>query len=808
MAERDPLVQAALDYQKLSAEAFGMQMKREDDDLQFQVPEKQWPENIQVLRQGQTVQGVPLPPRPMLSIPTLAQPIQQVFNQWTRASMGVHVSAISKEANDETAEIIQGLYRHIEVDSRANLARGWGADRAIKCGFGCYRVDVVYDESTEDPDDLKIVIKRVLRQSSWYRDPFAVEPDFCDQKRALIVSWMSRADSKREFPKAKINSMSLDELIELQSQMPNFTIWSVDGSGFPVRGADGGATKGTDQLKWYDGANDAVCVAEFFYTEYEPHQWSIGTDGQMTLTPIAEGETATGRVIKKPVVKWCKLNAVEVLEQGTWNGKYIPIIPCVGNELQPFDTERRWAGIITPNKDAARTINYEVTNAVERDALQTKAPWIGFVGQFKTNQAAWQQANVRNFPYLEADPVVAGGTLAPLPQRNLHSPDLSSTMQLIQVAKDALQTGTAVIDTASLENLAKRKVAHQTLLGMQDQNATGQSQYVQNMADISMSYEAKVVLDLIPKIYDRPGRVARIVGEDGSRSTVMLNAPFVMSQKSQRPIQVPEGIQALPPEMGQPQTYDLTKGQYAVVVDIGKDYKTKAQEGADALGNIMAQVPTLIPVLGDIWMGYQDFPGHKLAAERMKKMLPPQLQDEGKQGQMDPQALKTQRDQAAMMVEQLSQQLQQLQKVIETEQVKAAADIEKAKMDGANRIEIERIKAATDLRIAGMKVQAEQAKIQIDAMTKAALQDDAQQHEHAESAVDRAHEHATLEKQTQLAEAQADRAARRGFAQGEVDHAHAEHESERAHARTLEQGEQSHAQNLEAQAMQPKPDGD
>ena len=60
---RDALVQAALDFQKLSAESFFAQRKREDDDLEFQVPEKQWPENVQVMRSGQSVQGVPLPPR-------------------------------------------------------------------------------------------------------------------------------------------------------------------------------------------------------------------------------------------------------------------------------------------------------------------------------------------------------------------------------------------------------------------------------------------------------------------------------------------------------------------------------------------------------------------------------------------------------------------------------------------------------------------------------------------------------------------------------------------------------------------------
>ena len=206
---------------------------------------------------------------------------------------------------------------------------------------------------------------------------------------------------------------------------------------------------------------------------------------------------------------------------------------------------------------------------MEGGGVWRKAPWIGAVGQFKTNQQAWLHANTRNFPYLEYDPVAAGGQFAPPPERNLASPDLSSSIALIQLAKESLQTGTSIVDASSLENLARKKVAHQTLAGMQESNTISQSQYVQNMADLSMTYEAKVVLDLIPRIYDRAGRVASVLGEDDERQEVMLNAPFVRNQKTGRPAMLPEGIQALPPGL-KSLTYDLKKGSYQVVVEVGK----------------------------------------------------------------------------------------------------------------------------------------------------------------------------------------------------------------------------------------------
>jgi hypothetical protein len=55
------------------------------------------------------------------------------------------------------------------------------------------------------------------------------------------------------------------------------------------------------------------------------------------------------------------------------------------------------------------------------------------------------------------------------------------------------------------------------------------------------------VLDLIPYIYDRPGRVARLLDAEDNPRTVMLNAPFTMNPQTQRPQRAP-----MPPQ-GPPQ---------------------------------------------------------------------------------------------------------------------------------------------------------------------------------------------------------------------------------------------------------------
>jgi hypothetical protein len=171
-------MEQALDRFNLGVDADTDQRLREEDALRFQVPEMAWPKDVKEQRKPQLVGGVAIPQRPMLSIPTLDQPIQMTLNAEKAAHLGIKIHPISEEADDETAEIIQGLYRRIEVESRAGLARSWAFERAVKAGRGFYRVLTESDPDGGSPFDQKISIKRILQQGSVVMDPFAQEPDW------------------------------------------------------------------------------------------------------------------------------------------------------------------------------------------------------------------------------------------------------------------------------------------------------------------------------------------------------------------------------------------------------------------------------------------------------------------------------------------------------------------------------------------------------------------------------------------------------------------------------------------------------
>jgi hypothetical protein len=251
-SKRDPerdrkIVETALSRFKLVVDIEGKQRDRELDDLKFDraLPEDQWPADILKSRaDGVSPDGTVISPRPCLVIPKLDQPIQQVINEARGARLAITVKPKGNGANKQGAILRQGMIRAIENDSRANLARNWALDRAVKCGRGAYRILKTY--SNDGDYDLDLVVQRIKNQGCVYLDPYAQEPDWSDGMWAFITDDMPISEYKRRYAKSAMASLSAEELSSVVDQTSGWVTMSADGKG-----------EGTIRL------------AEYFYVEYE-----------------------------------------------------------------------------------------------------------------------------------------------------------------------------------------------------------------------------------------------------------------------------------------------------------------------------------------------------------------------------------------------------------------------------------------------------------------------------------------------------------------------------------------------------------
>jgi len=680
----DTAHEAALERFKLCDEAMHDQRARELEDLRF-VDERgaQWPEDIRRARGGQEGgSGLPpVPARPCLEFNLLRGPVQQVINTARQAKLGLSFAPEGEGVSQAVAQAYDDIARAIQADSRAHIARQWAFERAAKCGFGAYRILTEY--ANTQTFDQKITYKRILNQAAVYLDPFAQEPDWSDGQYAFLTQDLPHSQYKKKYPDSTLASYSDRELTSIGNDIPTWISTNAGTAGASVRIAEYWEVEEDTETLVLLPDQSVIPVTQI------PAD-ILATVEQDRGTPLPRRTVVTARR-----VTWCLMNGVEKLtEPQDWNGSYIPIIPVIGDETN-LNGDRRWSGLVQFARDAQQSYNYMRSAQVEAVGLAPRAQWLIADGQLEGYESWWQQANTRNLPYLPYRLTTYSGGPAPPPQRNVAEPAIQAVTLAAAAAKDDLH-GTTNMPPVSLGQLDPHERSGVAIRALQGQAEVGSSGYLDNLASVSMLYEGKVLKDLIPRIYDRPGRVVPALGQDEKRRSLMVNIPFAKGPDGQP--------QAVPPGTPGAEVIDLKAGDLSVTAVVGKSYSTRREETSEAIAAIMQAAPQLAPILAPFWLDELDFPGAKKLAAIAKKTLPPQFQEEEGAGP-SVQQLQQQVAQAEQMIDMLTKELQAKTQVIETDQVKADAQVQVTQLELASKERIEAVKAQVELLKADVSAQ-------------------------------------------------------------------------------------------------------
>lgn len=585
MADKD-LLKTAQERYKRCVDLEAENRRRALEALKFRNLE-QWDQQVKNTRETD-----PEGARPCLVLDKTNQAVRQVVNDIRQNRPSIKVRPADDYADKRTAEIYQGIIRHIEACSNADIAYDTGAEQAVDGGFGYWRIVTEYcDEMSFDQD---IRIKRVRNRFSVYLGEHQ-EPDGSDAKYGFVAEKMSLEDFKAQYPDAKKTDFSA----------------SVDGT-------------------WVV-SDDQLIVAEYFYIEYESAEIALLPDGQVVRkSEVPQGITPVKtRKTRLPRVKWAKITQLEVLETRDWPGKTIPIPEVVGNELD-IEGKRYLSGMITAAMDAQRMYNYAGSSFVESVGLAPRAPWVIAEGQIEGHENDWKTANRRNLSALIYKPVLmegANGPIAvPAPQRQ-SPPGIPSGWQAVMANSEHDIQGAMGLYRESLGESSNAK-SGRAILARQKEGDTGSFHYADNQLR-AVRYTGQCLVDLIPKIYDTK-RIARILGEDGKEEYAQIDPE--LQDETGRKIAYKERER----EDGSiEKIYNLSVGRYDVIVSAGPSYTTKRQEGAEFLMNVSQSSPQLMPIIGDLMFKSLDMPYADEVAERLEKMLPPQLQEKDDGGEED-----------------------------------------------------------------------------------------------------------------------------------------------------------------------------
>lgn len=609
--------------------------------------------------------------RPCLVVDKTNQFLRQVINDEKQNRPSIKVRPVDDKGDPEVAEILQGIIRHIEDISGADLAYDTSYEQSADGGFGYFRVLTEYTDSKSFDQDIKL--KRIRNRFQVVLDDARQEPDGSDSQWGFIVVKMPREEYKATYP-------------------------DKDPCDFQAESTFG---------EWIE--EDFVLIAEYFHFELKEATLCLWASGAVSVKgdKFAGGQDYIGdRIIKErkttlKTLKWDKITAKDILESRELPGEFIPIIEVVGEEID-IEGKSHKNGLLKRAMEPQRIHNYAASAFVENVALAPKAPWVAAVGQVEGREHDWRTANRRNLSLLTYHPVLLDGNVQVAPPQRAQPPgipvgwqqalqnsehDISSSMGMY--AETVLGTGDA--QSGKQEALQQRR------------GDTATFHFMDNLAR-SVRYAGKIILQWLPTYYDTE-RVARIMGEDGTAKMVRLD-----------PNQ-PEAVKEVSFEGKMEKVYNINVGKYDVSVQTGPGFMTRRQEAAQYLVDITqsAKDPATAQILTYLAIKNNDWPGAEEATEMLKKLLPPGVapQEEGEEIPMVPTPQgPVPLPQAAEMIAQLMQQAEQM-----GEQLKKAGDlqqIESQVKDEANRVAMDKQAMAAQDAIAKAVREAEDARDEAD----------------------------------------------------------------------------------------------
>lgn len=714
--------------------------------------------------------------RPCLTVNQVRQFKQQIVNQQRAARPAPKISP-KGSADQDTAQVIEGILRHIENPDDLAPAETWidlAFDQMVTGGAGHLRVYTRYQPKTRKQT---IVIGGIENPLSVYLDPTFKQPDSSDKRFGFIATDYPMDEVRKRWKLSDvIAKQMMSELSGLGDGLPN---WLPEGQ---------------------------VRTVEYFYLEDTDVPYVVIHDPQevtgtraVPLADVPQGAKVIDQFTEKETKCYRALcTGTQILEGNeakTAGAEVVfdkvPIIPVFG-DMTVLNGQRYTAGMVRYMRDPAKMINFLVSALAENIALMPKPKWLAEFSTVEDFQDIWRDANNAAFSFLPWNAKAApDGAPVPPPQMITNEPPVQAIVEGLSVFTNMIQA------TASLHDpsLGKQKSdqSGRAVQLLQQQGQVGTLNWQDNLTR-AQKFLYRLIVRAIPKVYDVP-QVFQILRRDGQTQNVLVHAgqPPAGMDAGHPPTTPQEAglLEQFPSLEDVERIYDLKDLEFAIDVTTGPNFQTKRQENQAWLLEIAKIMPPQMQaIVMPLLVENSDAPIAQQVASMLKKVVGPQFYpDPNGPAPLPPEA------QAAMqqmqeMVQHLTGELQQKTEYINREQ---------AKVDG--QVQIERIKTSSQVDLAKINNAAKIAAAWITATkggTVLSEQRDealatglAQAHEAKEAQLDRAHDvgMALLEHGHKIQ--QAAQAGDIGQAQSAQDHGEAVDAAEQGQQHALEQGQQA-----------------
>lgn len=520
----------------------------------------QWDPFVISLRQG----------RPSYTFNRVLQPVNMVLGDQRQTAPAIKVRPI-KEGSQAVADVLGGLWRSIEQDSRAEEIYGECYKHSVAGGYGEMMLMPEYE--ADNSFDQVLRLQWIPNPLTVVRDPESTDPCGADAQWAMEGGRISFAKFEAEYPAftASTFSMSRDSLG-----------WYTDGQ-----------IRVVNYFERYALEKQIALLSDGRVIDYTTRERAV--EAHLARTQTEAATVMRTRRVKTYKIRYAKCDGTQILKGPIdYEWKRIPIVRMPGRYVN-IEGKMKLQSLVRHSKDAQRAYNFQSSDALERSALVPKARYFVTPKMILGFEDLWNSSNTAPriyMPYnVDKD---APNNGMPFREQPIDVPE--GAIAMAQKAAQDIQATTGYFDPALGNADDMNRVSGKALVTHTRRSDLGSHEFISNYG-LALKLLASMAIDMIPTVYDSE-RVVRIIGVDGVDKMVNVNGPD------------DQGV-----------ILDLKEGSYDCDVTLGPSYQTARQESLATLIDAAETIPAIAEVASDLIANAIDSPDSEELRKRLRVVL-------------------------------------------------------------------------------------------------------------------------------------------------------------------------------------------
>lgn len=467
------------------------------------------------------------------------------------------------ETREDSADIIDGLYRADDRRNSSQEAYEVAGEESVICGVGAWELYTEY-ESMRGQDNKQVIKRMPIHEANnvVFWDPNSKLMDKSDADYVCILTQYS-PDAYQEMAREVTGDPEFT-FSEQNFKYPQYSYtfpWTAGNFEWVYVGTFYKREQIKDQV--YTVMDPFGDTAQYYKKDFEEKMEDL-LDGAYTITS------------KKDVERWIVTKYIasgeDILAEYRIAGEHIPIVPCYG-ERGFVEGQEHWEGIVRLAKDPQRLHNFMMSYVGDIASRSPRQKNIFYPEQVQGFEDMFDEAGAdNNLSYYLINRFDAAGTeLPPGPVGQLaEQPIPSSVQSLIALTKDSVADVAGAGMPKELADIDLSGEAIAQLNARFDQ----QSLVYQDHMKHAKRRDAEIYASMAAEIYDVPREVTLTL-PDGTQKTEMVMQQIYDGEEGETVI-----------------INDLRNAQFDVYSEIGPSYQSQKDKLRSEITN---QMQTMAP---------------------------------------------------------------------------------------------------------------------------------------------------------------------------------------------------------------------